>query len=204
MKFHLPFRSAREFIFPYIHNRWVDPSHKITIHHPDFPHGSYREADERILFGMFQVLVDYVEIECSVFPCCTTEQSRLFETPWQTCSRWISTLPGLHYFIPPTRNARRGLHHLRWAMKLGAESPGQAASAKDIFELYRFWIHTRPRRVNPWEAYTESRVSRDWERPLTPKERKLLDRCHGSEERHHQEDARMLMRLIKRRRDLWT
>jgi hypothetical protein len=89
-------------------------------------------------------------------------------------------------------------------MKLGKESPSQAASAKEVFDLYRFWKHTRPGRVNPWSLYTEIRENRDWTRPLSKTERRFLNRAHAVEERYHREDEQMLIRLIKRRRDLWT
>jgi hypothetical protein len=204
MTWHLPFRYARESIFPYIHNRWISPSHKIIIKHPEYHLGSYHDTDDIMLYGMFQLLVDYVEIECAVFPCVSEDQNRLFETPWQRVYRVISELPGVRHFIPPGRNARRGLHHLRWAMKLGKESPSQAASAKEVFELYRFWKHTRLGRVNPWTLYSEIREHRDWTRPLSKTERRFLNRAHAVEERYHREDEQMLIRLIKRRRDLWT
>lgn len=204
MTWHLPFRTAREFIFPYIHNRWISPSHKIIIRNSQYPKGSYHDIDDIMLFGMFQLLVDYVEIECSIFPCGTPDQDRLFETRWNLVLQWIEGIPGFRYLVPSTRNATRGLHHLRWAMKLGKESPSQAESAKEIFALYRFWKHTRPRRPGAWDLYTDVRVDRDWKTPLTKKERRLLNKCHATEERYHREDQQMLIRLIKQRRSMWT
>jgi hypothetical protein len=145
------------------------------------------------------MLVDFVEIECSIFPA----RSSLFETRGQRIYQFIQDLPFLTWILPPGRNARRGLHHLRWAMKI-REMPSQAEHAKAVFKLYRFWKHERPARKDPFAAYSAAREGKDWRGSPTPKEKKLLDRGAKLEAKYEHEDEQMLHLLMKIRTGLWT
>jgi len=174
--------------FVYIHNRFVCPSDRVIIHHKGFGKGRYHDADYIMLFVMFQMLVDFIEIECSY----SNHSSRhLFTTPWEKCYEWLRNIPVLHWFLSPVRNARRGLHRLRWEMTLDrAEypSPQQAQSARELFRLYKFWVHDRPRRKNPFDG------------SLKGKYLKIVE----LEDSYDKEDEEMLHLLIKNRRCLWT
>lgn len=183
----------------YIHNRWVCPSDRVVIRHPDYPRGHYYDADGKMLYILFQMLVDFVEIECAIFP----PNSNYFETRQQRIYRIIQDLPVLTWLLPSTRNARRGLYHLRWAMKL-KDMPGQAEHAKAVFKLYRFWKHERPARKDPFAAYSAAREGKEWRGSLTPKEKKLLDRGTKLEDKYEREDEKMLHLLMKIRMGLWT
>ena len=186
-------------ILPYIHNRWIHPSHKVTIQpHEEFLYGHYHDCDTVMMHAMFQLLVDYVEIECAAL-------GDHYENSYQRMMTRLHTLPGIHWFIPNTRNPLKGLHHLRWEMKLPDDChKSQAAYAVDIFRLYRFWKHERPLRRDPWENYIRTRGARDWTRPLTQKERRALDHCQKIRDIYDQEDDRMLRLLLRRRRGMWT
>jgi hypothetical protein len=188
---------------PYIHNGWVNPSHLVIIKHPEYGFGRYHDADTTMLFAMFQILVDFVEIECGSI--CGPYR---FETRLQKIHRVITNLPLLHWLLPPVRNKRRGLHHLRWAMKL-QDSPSQAAHAKDVFALYRFWTKQRPNRKGPWdwaETFEEIKRIPNTEGLLSfsPEYSARLDEANELEELYHQEDEAALLLLVKIRRGLWT
>jgi len=193
-----PFKS----LCSYIHNRWICPSHQVTIRHPDCPKGRYRDADTILLYAAFQVLVDFVEIELG-----TRWGPYYFETPGQKVYRIISTLPVLHWFLPHGRNVRRGLHHLRWAMSL-KDMPSQAEHAKVVFLLYRFWTRSRPARVEPFtvggEAFDKCRILIDGCFQLSPEYSAYLDGQNTLEEKHHAEDTEMFKLLVEYRRGLWT
>jgi hypothetical protein len=185
-----------ENFFAYIHNRWVDPCHRVEIRHPDCPKGKYFEPDVTLLYVNFQILVDYVELECgSIWPAVH------FESRWQRCHRTIKDLPVLHWFVRPVRNARRGLHYLRWEMKI-KDCPQQAVYAREMFRLYKWWKHTRTRREDPYTRFTA--LGHNWETPLTAKERKILLRCEKLSSRYTQEDTRNLHALIDIRGGLWS
>lgn len=184
----------------YIHNRWVCPSDRVIIRHPDYAVGHYHDKDFTMLYVMFQLIVDYVEIECA---------SRLgasedyYETTWQKWDRRWRELPVLHWYVKPVRNIRRGLHHLRWQINM-KDHPGQTQFAKDIFRLYKFWKHDRPARKDPFEKYHLAREGKAWRGKLTPEEDKLLKRGANLEVKHEKEDERMLHLIIKQRNGLWT
>ena len=183
----------------YIHNRFVCPSDRVIIRHPGFRKGSYHDADDRMLYLMFQMVVDYIEIECAG---CVGPKEGLFETNWQKCDRWVRELPLLHWFLPPPRNARRGLHRLRWEISL-KDHPSQSESAKDLLTLYRFWVHERPRREDPWEKVSDVRMNgRSF--MLTEQWRKEADIAHAIDAQFDEQDQAMLHLIIKNRRCLWT
>jgi len=189
----------------YIHNRWISPSHRVTINHPEFSRGQYHDTDCIMMFAMFQLLVDFVELECGTFGLCGVypfEHSR-----WQRMYRVMGDIPILGWFVPPSRNALRGLHHLRWAMKL-PDMPSQVEHAKAVFRLYKFWKHERPARPDPFddaEGFTDEEEGRgkkfgDW----SPRYSEFLKRAGELEDKYNQEDQEYLHMLIEIRCGLWT
>jgi len=183
----------------YIHNRWINPSDRVIIKHPDYPQGHYHDTDTVMLYALFQLLVDYIEIECGNF------LSTRYETPAQTWYRRFRELPVIHWLLPVPRHALRGLHHLRWEMSL-KDHPSQSAAAKEMFILYRFWKHRRSERVDPFQAYHSLRVGKEWDskRRITEEESLLLKEACDLEEKYEQEDTDMLTRIVKIRNCLWT
>lgn len=190
------FKSPFITVLAYIHNRWVDPKTHVYIRHPEFEKGHYYDADTRMLYANFQLLVDYVEIEC--------DHTEYFQTSWQRFRQWCNELPVIGWFLPPSRNIRQGLHYLRFCIKLKDEMPSQSAHGKEVFRLYKWWTKERPARQDPWEQYSRSREGKDWKGPLTPKEKKLMKQCQVREDKYEREDERNLIALIKIRKGLWT
>lgn len=193
-------------ILPFVHNRWIHPSHKVVITDPEFGIGNYHDSDHRLLYANFQLLVDYVEIECAAL------NSKYFSSDEQRVYELFAELPILHWFLPHYRNAKQGLHHLRWAMKQ-QECPGQAESARIMFDLYKFWKHDRPQRIDPWDEVPEVDITEMLDhahknggkiRPLTKKEKKAYTNAFDIEAKYYEEDTEMLKLLIKHRNTLWT
>ncbi len=193
-------------LLPTIHNRWINPSHKITITNKEFGIGQYHDTDHRMLYAMFQLLVDYVEIECAAM------NSNYFTTPWQKVLDTLHTVPVLHWFLPSYRNALQGLHRLRWEMKLIHEHPSQAESARVIFDLYKFWTRTRPNRIDPYDLYRPIEISdlihnarnNNGIITFTDTQREYFDAVQKLEDKYEAEDTEMLHLLIKYRSCLWT
>lgn len=185
----------------YIHNRFVCPSHRVVIRHPDFGKGYYHDTDHIMLYAMFQMVVDYIEIECAG---CVGPKEGLFETDWQKVNRWVRELPILHWFLPPPRNARRGLHRLRWEISLKDEHPSQSESAKDLLTLYRFWVHERPRREDPWEKVSDIRMNGHFYTFRTEQWKKEADQANEIVMAYDKQDQEMLHLIVKNRRCLWT
>lgn len=192
--------------FPTIHNRFICPSHKVIIKDPSFGIGRYHNLDDITLYANFQLLVDYVEIECA------SMEWHHYKTFWDNLFSYLHKIPGLHWVLPPLRNPLAGLHHLRWEMKQ-TDCPTQVEGARAAFALYKFWKHERPRRINPWsyvplvnvsQFINEMKSNGNILPPLTPEERELYDEAQRIEDDYHKEDTKMLTLFIQYRSYFWT
>lgn len=150
----------------------------------------------------------------------------------------VGTLPleRMKYQIPIwTRNWRdwrcpqAGLDSLNWQSNLkfdeeliseddprfGKPTP-QAENAKEILELYKWWVEERPKRPDPmdesgWSAICNSRHETSEEdlfmfegQAENQETTYALNLCHKIEDDYNKEDQDMMIRLIKIRHGLWT
>ena len=181
----------------YVYNRWIDKTHYINT---KLDKGKYYGFDTTLLHGIFEMLVDFVEVEKAQ----RQFSSRYFEgdkTKYKT----------------PSREA--GIEYLDWEIGLGDDSPLQAEVAVEIKELYLWWKDVRPNRIDPmdesgWSAYCEkeSIAGRGLFGCNTEEEteerrlqvRALLKELQRLEDKQDQEDTDMLIRIIKIRQHCWT
>lgn len=180
----------------------------------------YQDADTRILHGMFNLLVDFVEVEKAwmhvVFD--GDERSRR-RYPWWSIG-WLR--------FKSHRDPAAGIDHLRWETTLDSpdrhesdRSVTQAETARELLVLYYWWKNIRPNRVDPmvasgWSAYCDERRSNtdgsawellDFEDETAAEKARtqiLLDENRRIEAEYDREDDEMLMRLIKIRKAMWT
>ena len=130
----------------------------------------YHEVDTRMLHGMFETLVDFVEIEKAWVMVIwgQDENRKKFGYKWYEMNGWTS------WFASEKRHPEAGLAHLEWEMSLvrdnswygdneeaiaEAKEKGeygtmthQAEAAKEQFELYNWWKNVRPKRPDPMDA----------------------------------------------------
>lgn len=188
----------------FIYNRFIDKTHYINT---KLKKGNYHGFDTRLLHGLFEMLVDFVEVE---------KASRQFT------SEYISE--GKEAYdkkdhSTPSREA--GLKYLDWEIGLSEEDGGigQADAAAEIKELYLWWKDVRPNRTDPmdesgWSEHceaerlagrglfgcsTEEKSDEDEERINNIL--KLMNKLSMEQE---QEDTDMLIRLVKIRKACWT
>ena len=129
----------------------------------------YHEIDTRILHGLFETLVDYIEIEKAWMMVYCHDKSeyekfgfKWYETNWYT-----------NWFFDK-RHPEAGLEYLKWEMSLviddaylghcedqieKAKADGvygelthQGKAAKEQMELYHWWKNVRPKRIDPYDA----------------------------------------------------
>jgi hypothetical protein len=158
----------------YIRNRYFDKLHYLKT---GLKPGEYYDLDERILHGLFNELIIFVEDELAHL------------------SRWDRTK---NYKFINGRCVQAGLDHLDWASKLvynedygigkedvlyGQITP-QAQSAIEIRELYNWWKNIRPNRTEPYDN-------------------KNFKVAMKLEDQYDNEDSEMLIRLMKIRKSLW-
>lgn len=150
--------------------------------------GEYHENDTRMLHGMFNILVDYVEVELA--------------------HMMMLQLDPAIKLNSSTRNREAGLKHLDW--EILNTSTEQSQSASDIKELYLWWVDIRPNRpaaadVSGWKNFCELR---EFGEDMGEEERSLaqtlLTQYNDINTQYSNEDTEMMIRLIKLRSHLWT
>lgn len=200
--------------------RFLDRYHQI----PTGLEPGYYDCDTRMLNGMFNLLVDFVEVEKAWMQVTWGgDKPARKKHPW-----WSKGWTRFKSF----RDPEAGLRYLKWEMTLDSKflkdyerSDRQALVAKEIWHLYDWWKNQRPNRPDPhdasgWSALCAERRERqrakgeddvlgflDFE-DETPddrkRSRKCLDAIRKIEDGYDAEDEEMLIRLIKIRKSLWT
>ena len=167
----------------YVRNRWIDKIHYLRT---GLPPGDYYDTDYRILHGLFNELVIFVESELAHL------------------SKYKSDKK---YKFVKGRCKEAGLDYLNWADQLilneeyGVQKDdpeygkpsNQAIDSKKIRELYDWWTVVRPNRYDPYELFSKETHGKEYY--------KLIGQI---EDRYCQEDTAMLIELIKIRGSLWS
>lgn len=174
----------------YIKNRYFTKTHFLNT---GLTPGYYYELDDRIINGLFNELVDFVEIELAWKNLIFTKKSNF----WQR-----------NFF---KRSSQLGLDYLNWAANLvynedygvssgdldyGKSTP-QAESAKEIISLYSWWKN-RPNRPDPFDVVSIDKIEDKKQRSTAYKKIEKL------ESSYEKEDEKMLIKLIKIRKHLWS
>lgn len=197
----------------YVNNRWVTKTHCLKT---GLEPGSWYDLDTRLLHGIFNELVEFVEIECAWIGVCFDSAARKkYHVPWwrRWCRVW--------------RSPEAGIEHLKWASSLvfdescgadpnnpeyGKPTP-QAISAKKILEIYYWWKTVRPNRADPhdvsgWTKYCNEKegsiFSTNESEEQKENVRKMLDFMSSLEAQYEKEDTEMMKQLIEIRASLWT
>lgn len=209
------------------YNRFVSRPHLLKT---QLKPGNYYDVDTRMLHGLFETLVDFVEIEKAWHHVVWNRAEwDKYHVPWyKRVPYWMRW--------KEWRCPEAGIAHLIWEMSLindyywlpeeerasqpgfGDETP-QALAAHEQYELYHWWKNVRPTRPDPmdaggWSAYCEyakNKYGAGWiglDEDNTDEENRMskeaLDKTHEIEAAYEAEDEEMLIRLIKIRRSLWT
>lgn len=160
----------------WIKRRFISPSHLINTR---LSKGDWHETEEKILHGMFEELIDFVEQQkASMNVWCTEKDKR----PW-----YRNYLPYFIGYLVPIKSQQLGIEYLLWEINLKkddewfgyswrekeegketidkerAENPEymkpthQALAALEILELYVWWKFIRPMRQDPMDesGYTD-------------------------------------------------
>lgn len=163
----------------YIRNRYIDKTHFI---HTGLEKGQYHEIDDKILHGLFNTLIEFIEVEKA----------------WMNFD-YKGEDAGLDYL-----EWEIGLTFDEdWGVEKDGQPTPQALAAKEQFELYNWWKN-RPNRQDPYEQYHRLRKGKDVLGELTEREENIFKQAMKLEAVYEKEDEEMLIRLIKIRRSLWT
>lgn len=201
----------------YIRHRFVAKTHALTS---NFKRGTWYEWDERLLYCVFDELINFVETEFAYQNYISSDEDRK-----KYHIQWYRKFLKLGVWRCP----ESGLDYLNWASalkyeedelskndpKLGKPTP-QASAAQEVLLLYRWWTIERPKRpdaadISGYNTHCIERKNTDNEILNSKKSendlneaRALLDACNKIENEYDNEDTEMLIRLIKIRHYLWT
>lgn len=198
-------------------NRFVTKTHMINT---KLKPGQWHETDTRMMHGMFQLLVDFVEIEkAQMNAWCSPKE---VDRPWWyrfRVFRWSDY-----------RSRKDGIAYLDWEITLDAPNvdeygtdhscPAQAASAAETKKLYLWWTEQRPARPDPFDAsgytaslneleikYPDSKGRMFFGKYSEEDDKKLLNtmtEADNTTQRYEDEDMEMMIRLVKIKSSLWT
>ncbi len=172
----------------------------------------YHEIDTRMLHANFELLVDYVEIECANMAQTVDRHELIAERGWKH-----SHLPRMMK-IKEFRSRELGMRHLKWEATLASaelnefeRSPSQAARAVQIMILYTWWKDVYPNREELPSPDKNSVglefLSKKWKKK-NPEMSARIDQwardVHTQESDWDKEEEEMLIALMKIRKGLWT
>lgn len=204
----------------HIDNRWIERSHALTAHPTHIRPGSWASLDHRILRSMFDSLVDFVEIDLAAFHTALDDKAarthgRPGTWPVPRSCRWRSRAAGLAYLERESTLVHDETSGLDPQDDLFGTPTDQARDAREIRDIYLWYVDERPKRPDPndasgWSAYCDDRRERGLGFLQTDPDRDEQDISHRLEvcreirDRYRQEDTEMLIRLIRVRGALWV
>lgn len=166
----------------------------------------YYDKDHLMLNVNFNLLKDFVEIECA---------SREYWSSDEPKSFFAKHVP-FYNIIVSFRRPDLGIKMLEWETTLDdptlpphQQCVHQAIHAREVLSLYKWWVKERPSRVeiSPSSALPPEVDPFDQYDRNTPEGKlysDLMDKSFKQEEEWHNEDTENLIRLMKIRRGLWT
>jgi len=164
---------------------------------------NYYDKDTILLHGMFSLLVDFIENEkAHMYIISNNYHNNNLVQFWKK----INIFRNRYKY----KNKIAGLAYLSWEMTLNGS---QAESAKEQYELYKWWTEIRPSRLDSYDAVGLTKWLDKNGRSFglnvytaeqQAEKQKLYNMAFALEESEHNEDTEMLIRLIKIRDHLWT
>lgn len=169
----------------------------------------YYDTDTLILHTNFNLLKKFVEVE-------KASMYRFCHESGEEAQSSLNKLLGRRRVINPLN----GIKYLEWEATLDTDeqepNPHQAAVAREVIELYTWWVFDRPAREeleSPPEPECDN--NRSFMHRMTDAYRKKHPEYYADfqqwckdhreqEERWEEEDTEMLIRLVKIRKSLWT
>lgn len=199
----------------WLSNRYCSKTHTLTS--SSLKKGQWHELSTRLLYCAFDELTNYVEQQLAWMQVISDDALRKKYPRTRRAFRMCNW-----------RDAELGVQYLHWSSNLVAdeswginpgepgygELTGQAKSAREVLELYLWWID-RPIRpdaydVSGWTALCAARRNKYGSifAEETAEEKEETKKVHAMlnqiEEQYEAEDEEMLIRLIKIRQSLWT
>lgn len=204
-KFIYPIKWKYESVSDWVRYRTVN---KLHILKTGLKPG-YIDAGNAILHTNFNVLKGYVE---------TSLARRQYWLLNRNEISWAEKYMPFYHTVFPFRRPDLGLKHLEWEITLddpnlpiNEQSPTQAAYARKVLRLYKWWVEERPARQS-YEVEYPALKDDDFDIFLVKNQnteefknyRARLNKMYEREESDNIEDDKMLVELIEIRRGIWA
>ncbi len=164
----------------------------------------YYDSETRMLYGMFSLLKDFVEIEKAWMQAIFAED---YKKPWYPFKRF--------------RSKTKGLLYLDWEISLQYEKSDnkgiieghkrQSKAAQIVKDLYIWWVEIRPQRMDPYDLIPDDSSNKkvknfldDLTSTIPDELKKIYTKIDKIEKEYQEEDTAMLIKLIKNRESMWT
>lgn len=175
-------------------NRFITKTHILNT---NLEKGNWHDIDERILHGVFEALVQFVEEE-------------------KAHMHYISFPEEYGKYVPRPTKREAGLKYLEWETTLKPQngvSSRQAQIAYTIIELYLWWKDERPKRKDPselvnYDYHYEKTKSKDgkWSQKDGIERERYWNAVNAHaciEDYYYLQDSEKLQKLISIRQYLW-
>lgn len=160
----------------YVINKYVEKSHLIDT---KLPAGEYYDKDHKMLYGMMNLLVDYVEIE----------------EPYKYDSDEIDKDETNPYMIEMYNNHNATKREILSIYNWWKNYDNRLKEINDLTNQWSDEVSIEKKQVPDITYYSYS---------LNDKDKSLLDKIMKLEEQLDKEEEEMLIRLVKVRGTLWT
>lgn len=167
----------------YVRNRWIDKIHYL---HTGLKPGDYHDLDTRILHGLFNELVDLVEVEYAHLSKFSNNKKYKFKN-----GRCIEA--AYDYFDWASNLRYDESYGISSEYPHYGELTDQAKTAIEIKKLYEWWTKIRPLRDDPYLTINKKTHGE-----------KYLEAIVFVENENYNEDNEMLIKIIKLRQQLWV
>lgn len=165
----------------------------------------WHDVSEKILHVNFQLLVDFVEVECAWMEIWCNDHIKRPNILQRRLGLWRSAELG-------TLNLAKDTALNDPTLPEEERNEKQAQTAKIILDLYHWWKaranRPDPYEVSGWTAYCATRPMLEMWRTKTDEEREITKEMHNImhrlEEQYEAEDTAMLVKLVNIRKELWT
>jgi hypothetical protein len=146
----------------------------------------YYDADTRLFFGAFDLLVEFCEVELAWLAMSDED----VKVPWwQTKNQYRKT-----------HAEQLVMKYFKWSEEFKEKLDGQVYrhpkldSHKELKDLYVWFKHTRPNRPDPTEFWSKNRKT----------DSQAFQKSQIMENAQEDEDTENFVRLVKSRSALWT
>lgn len=178
----------------YMRNRYIDKIHYLKT---GLEPGQYYDFDTRILYGLFNELIDFVEVELAHLSLWEKDKKYKFKN-----GRCVEA--AYDYFDWVT--------NLKYDKSYGCDKNDsfygklteQAKDYRKIKKLYEWWKNDRPNRKNPYADPSLGDIADICDNKKYKKKKDLYKKAYEIEQDQDSEDTKMLIELIKLRKSLWT